>query len=96
MTMKEKNHVNLYLRYRKTVKNFITNGLSKAENDDLILISDVDESNLENLDLKISEKIILFTRYVYYKFNLKLPNLIWTGTKACKKTSRITSMVKKY
>ena len=21
----------------------------------------------------------------YYKFNLKLPNLIWTGTKACKK-----------
>ena len=21
----------------------------------------------------------------YYKFNLKLPNLVWTGTKACKK-----------
>ena len=69
-------------------RNFITNGLSKAENDDLILISDVDEiPNLENLDLKkISEKIILFRQDMfYYKFNLKLPNLIWTGTKACKK-----------
>ena len=22
---------------------------------------------------------------LYYKFNLKLPNLTWTGTKACKK-----------
>ena len=25
----------------------------------------------------------------YYKFNLKLPNLIWTGTKACKKRNLI-------
>ena len=35
---------------------------------------------------KISEKIIFFKQDMfYYKFNLKLPNLIWTGTKACKK-----------
>ncbi len=69
-------------------RNFIVNGLDKAENEDLILISDVDEiPNLENLNLKkISQKIILFRQNMfYYKFNLKLPNLIWIGTKACKK-----------
>ena len=69
-------------------RNFIINGLQNANNDDLILISDVDEiPNLVNLDKKnINNKIILFKQDMfYYKFNLKLPNLIWTGTKACKK-----------
>ena len=69
-------------------RNFIVNGLKKADDEDIILISDVDEiPNLENLNLnKISEKIILFNQDMfYYKFNLKLPNLIWAGTKACKK-----------
>ena len=69
-------------------RNFIEQGLSMAENDDLILITDVDEiPKLENLNLKnIKEKIILFKQDMfYYKFNLKLPNLIWAGTKACKK-----------
>jgi beta-1,4-mannosyl-glycoprotein beta-1,4-N-acetylglucosaminyltransferase len=69
-------------------RNFILNGLKEARDEDLILISDVDEiPNLESLDLKkIKEKIILFKQDMfYYKFNLKLPNLIWTGTKACKK-----------
>ena len=54
----------------------------------IILVSDVDEiPNLEKINFKkISEKIILFNQDMfYYKFNLKLPNLIWTGTKACKK-----------
>ncbi|MBD1174120.1 hypothetical protein IDH32_01875 [Pelagibacterales bacterium SAG-MED01] len=69
-------------------RNFIFNGLNKADDEDLILISDVDEiPNLENLNInKINEKILLFRQDMfYYKFNLKLPNLIWTGTKACKK-----------
>ena len=69
-------------------RNFIINGLQNANNDDLVLISDVDEiPNLVNLDKKnINNKIILFKQDMfYYKFNLKLPNLIWTGTKACKK-----------
>ena len=26
----------------------------------------------------------------YYKFNLKLPNLVWTGTKGCKKKNLIS------
>ena len=69
-------------------RNFIQKGLHKAGNEDLVLISDVDEiPNLKNFDLKeINEKIILFKQDMfYYKFNLKLPNLVWSGTKACKK-----------
>ena len=73
--------------------NFILEGLKSAKEDDLILISDVDEiPNLENIDLsKYKEKIIQFRQEMfYYKFNLKLPNLIWTGTKGCKKKDLIT------
>ncbi len=69
-------------------RNFITSGLNEAKDEDMILISDVDEiPNLENLDLrKINHKIILFSQDMfYYKFNLYLRNLIWTGTKGCKK-----------
>ncbi|MDB9731861.1 hypothetical protein OAA92_03175 [Candidatus Pelagibacter sp.] len=69
-------------------RNLISKGLSRAGNEDLILISDVDEiPKLNNINLKIiNEKIILFKQDMfYYKFNLYLPGLIWTGTKACKK-----------
>ena len=69
-------------------RNLISKGLNEAQNEDLILISDVDEiPKLNNINLKIiNEKIILFKQDMfYYKFNLYLPNLIWTGTKACKK-----------
>jgi len=69
-------------------RNEILKGLGLAKDNDMILISDVDEiPNLENLDLsKIGEKITLFKQDMfYYKFNLKLPNLDWTGTKGCKK-----------
>jgi len=69
-------------------RNFISEGLKKAQPDDLILISDVDEiPNLNNFDFKnFKEKILIFKQDMfYYKFNLRLPNLIWSGTKACKK-----------
>ena len=74
-------------------RNYIFNALEKANNDDLILISDVDEiPNLETIDItKINNKIILFKQEMfYYKFNLKLSNLIWTGTKACKKKNLVS------
>ena len=74
-------------------RNFIQTGLNKAKNNDLILISDVDEiPNLVNLDLNtISEKIIFFQQDMfYYKFNLQLPGLIWVGTRACKKKNLIS------
>tara|TARA_B100001113_G_C21089948_1_gene613851 strand:+ start:603 stop:1472 length:870 start_codon:yes stop_codon:yes gene_type:complete len=69
-------------------RNFISEGLKKAQPDDLILISDVDEiPNLMNFDFKnFKEKILIFKQDMfYYKFNLRLPNLIWSGTKGCKK-----------
>ena len=69
-------------------RNFIAKGIENANSDDLILISDVDEiPNLEQLDFKkIRNQIILFKQDMfYYKLNLKLPDLIWSGTKACKK-----------
>ena len=81
-------------------RNLITKGLEKANDEDLILISDVDEiPKLAEINFKnINEKIILFKQDMfYYKFNLWLPNLIWTGTKACKKKNLIkSSMAKKY
>ena len=69
-------------------RNYIEKGLVNAKENDIIIISDVDEiPNLQNVNFnKINEKIILFKQDMfYYKFNLHLPNLIWTGTKACKK-----------
>ena len=73
-------------------RNLITKGLEKANDEDLILISDVDEvPQLTGINFKnINEKIILFKQDMfYYKFNLWLPNLIWMGTKACKKKNLV-------
>ena len=68
-------------------RNEISKGLIKASPEDLILISDVDEiPNLSKLDLnKINNEIILFKQnFYYYKLNLKLEDMPWYGTKACK------------
>ena len=89
-------------KYRKAIfnaayrengqRNLITRWLKKANDEDIIMISDVDEiPKLSELNFKnINEKIILFKQDMfYYKFNLWLPNLIWTGTKACKKKNLV-------
>ena len=68
-------------------RNEISKGLTKASSEDLILISDVDEiPNLSKLDInKINNEIILFKQnFYYYKLNLKLEDMPWYGTKACK------------
>jgi beta-1,4-mannosyl-glycoprotein beta-1,4-N-acetylglucosaminyltransferase len=73
-------------------RNYIQNGLEKANDDDIILISDVDEiPNLSKINFnQFNQKIILFKQDMfYYKFNLYIPNLKWTGTKACKKKDLI-------
>ena len=69
-------------------RNLIQEGLLNAKSNDIILISDVDEiPNLSEINFnKISKKIFLFKQNMfYYKFNLHIPNLSWTGTKGCKK-----------
>ena len=68
-------------------RNGIKKGLTNAKPGDLILVSDVDEiPNLSNLDLnEINDNIILFKQnFYYYKFNLKLEDMPWLGTKGCK------------
>ena len=73
-------------------RNYIQNGLKKADDDDIILISDVDEiPNLSKINFnQLNQKIILFKQDMfYYKFNLCIPDLKWTGTKACKKKDLI-------
>ena len=74
-------------------RNFILEGLRNADENDLILISDVDEiPKLSSVNLKnIHNEIILFKQDMfYYKFNLALPNFKWTGTKAVKKKKLIS------
>ena len=80
-------------------RNEIYKGLDSALPDDLIIISDADEiPNLEENNIKdVKNKIILFKqKFFYYKFNLKLNNCIWHGSKACKKKKlNLTTMVEK-
>ena len=74
-------------------RNHITEGLTTAKSEDLILISDVDEiPNFESINLsKIKNKIIMFEQEIfYYKFNRYLPDFNWYGTKACKKKMLIS------
>ena len=69
-------------------RNFISEGLKTANEDDFILISDADEiPNLTSINLNhFKNKLIFFNQEMfYYKFNLKLPGLNWTGTRCCKK-----------
>ena len=69
-------------------RNFIQKGLFNANDEDIILISDVDEiPNLTNIDFNnFGKNIYLFKQDMfYYKFNLHIPNFKWVGTKACKK-----------
>jgi len=73
-------------------RNKIMAGLKNADNNDLILISDVDE--IPKLDktnfTNIKNKIIIFEQNIfYYKLNRYLPNYTWYGTKACKKKDLI-------
>ena len=71
-------------------RNCISKGVEKAEPEDIIMISDLDEiPNLETNNLKkIKNKLIFFKQKLfYYKFNLKLKSFDWFGTKACKKLS---------
>ena len=56
--------------------------------DDFILINDIDEiPNLNDLNFSnIKNKIIIFKQKTfYYKFNLLYENLVWHGSRACKK-----------
>ncbi|MBL6858124.1 MAG: hypothetical protein ISQ92_05490 [Pelagibacteraceae bacterium] len=69
-------------------RNKITKGLKDSDDNDIVIISDLDEiPNLENINFtRIKNKLVFFKQNFYhYKFNLKLENSEWYGSKACKK-----------
>ena len=74
-------------------RNYIEEALNEADDNDIILISDVDEiPDLSKINLKnLKEKIFMFQQDMfYYKFDLKLPGIIWSGTKGCRKKNLLS------
>ena len=68
-------------------------GIKNANEEDLILISDLDEiPNLNNLDFsKINNNIVIFKqKRFYYKLNLLYEDFTWLGTKAVKHKNLIS------
>jgi len=73
------------LRRENYQRNKIDLALQDCSENDLIIVSDVDEiPNLENFTHK-GKVSFFFQKMFYYKFNLKHPSLNWIGSKACKK-----------
>ena len=69
-------------------RNLIMEGINKAQPDDYILISDLDEiPNPKKLQNIYKHKYSVFNQSVfYYKFNLKnISETNWYGTRCCKK-----------
>lgn len=63
----------------------IKNGLNNCKNEDIIIVSDVDEiPKIENINFKkVNDKVIAFRQiHTMYKFNLKR-NIPWIGSKLC-------------
>ncbi len=66
----------------------LSKGIEKANDEDLIFISDLDEiPNFQNLEFsKIKNNIVIFEQKMfYYKLNLFYKDYKWLGTKATKK-----------
>ena len=68
-------------------RNKIIDGIKDAKKDDWMIISDLDEiPNLNKSNLRNTKDNLVFFKQdmMYYKFNLKLENYTWVGSKACK------------
>ena len=86
--VREHKFINNAVKRDNGQRNYVVKGLDDAEDNDLILLSDLDEiPSLKTIDLKnIKTKIIIFDQIMcYYKFNLAIPNYKWFGTRACLK-----------
>ena len=66
-------------------RNFVHNKLTEFDDNDLILINDLDEiPDLEKF--QYNKKITIFQqKMLYFKFNLMYPDILWSGSKVCKK-----------
>ena len=71
-------------------RNYLINGLKKADKNDLVLFSDADEIPNPSLILEYHQKHkdkigIFIQRFFYYKLNLNVPSYAqWEGTRVCK------------
>ena len=66
-------------------RNMLSKGIVKADENDLIIISDVDEiPNLEKIN-NLNKLNFFEQKMYYYKFNLRYKKKIWIGSRACKK-----------
>ncbi len=81
------------LKIEHNQRNKISEGLKDASDDDLVLISDVDEiPKLKDIKNKINKKIICFNQKMFcYKFNLAFENTRWIGTKAVLKKNLLNA-----
>ena len=71
----------------------LARGIEDATNDDLILVSDLDEiPNLKNVNFtNIGNNILVFEQKMfYYKLNLLYENFTWLGSEAVKKKNLIS------
>ncbi len=67
--------------------------LRDADPEDIIFINDIDEiPNLKGINFNtINKKLIFFKQKMFfYKFNLLHEELIWTGSRACRKKNLIS------
>jgi beta-1,4-mannosyl-glycoprotein beta-1,4-N-acetylglucosaminyltransferase len=67
--------------------------LRNADPEDIIFINDIDEiPNLKGVNFNtINKKLIFFKQKMFfYKFNLLHEELIWTGSRACRKKNLIS------
>ena len=67
--------------------------LKNADPEDIIFINDIDEiPNLKGINFnKINKKLIFFKQKMFfYKFNLLHEEIVWTGSRACRKKNLIS------
>ena len=86
-------HIKNSIIFEHYQRNKISVCLKKYDDDDIILISDLDEiPNLKNFNPdNFRNKLTFFNhRMFYYKFNLEYKKLNWIGTKACRKKDLIS------
>ena len=89
----EKNVRNNAIKRIAHQRNILLDGISEANENDLILYSDNDEiPNFENFnETYLKNKIIVFKQKMfYYKFNLYYDRYDWFGTKGCRKKDLIS------
>ncbi len=78
------------LRRENYQRNRLKDGLEKIDDNDLVIISDVDEiPNLSKFKYKYKFNFFI-QKMIYYKLNLKHPTLNWVGSRACKKKDIIS------